>query len=140
MKKLNRQEITAIAYRIQENINKARKASYKSVERLTVEAKLLPEYKELSKLTSNSAVRRALEITNGVKTLQDKRVNVIKNHIKEHGYTASRNYSTEGSYYTYYLNNTNLLDQIQRDITLEQLMSDDLQEMIDTITKRYING
>lgn len=136
MKKLNRQEITAIAYRIQENIDKAKKANYKSVERLIVEAKLLPEYKKISKLKSNSAVREALELINLSSMLDQKQKNIIVKYVTSNGY--NRVY-VKGNFTYVPVKKETLIDQIKRDITLEQLMSDDLQKMIDTITKRYIN-
>lgn len=136
MKKLNKQEIEAIAAYIQNEINKATK--FESVESITDRVKQTEEYKELSKLKSNSAVRKALELINkpdGLDVMQHK---VIQKELIKLGYLKKYLYYIDGkNHYEYVYQYENLIDKIKNDVVLEQLMCDDVHKLIEQITKKY---
>ena len=136
MKKLNRHEIAAIAARIQNNINEATEPE--SVESVTKRIKQTEEYKEISKLKSNSSVRKALELIGRTSELDNKHQNLINNELRNLGYKSIYTYINGKSGHKYTYQGKDLTNQIKNDITLEQLMCDDLQDLINKVTKKYL--
>lgn len=63
--------------------------------------------------------------------------NVIAAHLTKHGYSRKNKYSRDNP--EWYFVFPTITDKIKRDITLEQLMTDDLQSLIDKITNKYLS-
>lgn len=133
MKKMNRTEINTLARHIESKIN--RKKHVPSLARLIKEAKTTDEYKRLSHLQSNSAVRETLVLINHDNALSRKQDEIVSRYLRKHDY--DQRYRVGSNEWIHCPKS--ITSQLVDEITIAQLMSDDINELVTKLINKYTN-